>query len=123
MKKENVAIIGASNKTERYAYKAMKLLQEYGHKVYLVSPRYTEIEGEPVFTSIEDIKVKIDTVTMYISESLQEQSVQEAIIKANPKRVIFNPGTENPIFETKLAEKKISPDRACTLVLLRTGQY
>tara|TARA_Y100001001_G_C7736441_1_gene212656 strand:- start:78 stop:449 length:372 start_codon:yes stop_codon:yes gene_type:complete len=120
---ENVAIIGASDKPERFSHKAMLLLQEYGHKVFLVSPRYQEIEGQKVYSDLSEISEKIDTVTMYVSERLQKDSLQQSIINSHPKRVIFNPGTENELFERKLAELKIEPQRACTLVLLRTGQY
>jgi predicted CoA-binding protein len=95
MKKENVAIIGASDKPERYAYKAMKLLIEYGHNVFLVSPSHQEINGMTVYSSITEINEKIDTVTLYISDRLQNADVQEGILNATPKRVIFNPGTEN----------------------------
>ena len=123
MKKENVAIIGASDKPERYAYKAMKLLIEYGHNVFLVSPSHQEINGMTVYSSITEINEKIDTVTLYISDRLQNADVQEGILNATPKRVIFNPGTENKQFEKKCAQKNISPDRECTLVLLRTNQF
>ncbi len=118
-----MAILGASEKPERYAYKTMKLLKEYGHNVYLVSPNKKEIEGEQVYPSIDLIDDKIDTITLYISARLQKEAVQNAIIKAAPKRVIFNPGTENMEFEKRLAENNISPDRHCTLVLLRTDQF
>lgn len=123
MKKENVAIIGASDKPERYSYQAMKLLAEYGHNVFLVSPNHQEIEGHKVYSSLDQVPAKIDTITMYVSEKLQSDLLQKEIIQTAPKRVIFNPGTENTLFEQKLSELRISPERACTLVLLRTDQF
>ncbi|MEH6407495.1 MAG: CoA-binding protein, partial [Leeuwenhoekiella sp.] len=64
----------------------------------------------------------VDTVTLYLNPQRQEE-YYDYIISLNPKRVIFNPGTENPEFYTKLREKKISFENACTLVLLSTNQY
>ena len=85
----NVAVIGASNKPDRYAYKALMLLKEKGHKVYPVHPRLKEIEGMPVFPSLNDVNDPVDTVTLYVSADVSD-AVSEDIIGANPSRIIFN---------------------------------
>ncbi|MBL7664387.1 MAG: CoA-binding protein [Bacteriovoracaceae bacterium] len=121
MKKEVVAILGASDKSERYSYKAMKMLKEHGHETRLVSPQYDEIEGEKVYKKLSELK-NIDTLTMYVNAQISNQ-LKDEIIQLNPKRVIFNPGTENISLERDLSKNKIEVEEACTLVLLSTGQF
>ncbi len=122
-KKETVLILGASDKEDRYSYKAMKLLEEHGHKTVLVHPRLTQIEGRVCYPSIKEIgSVKIDTLTMYVNSEISSKST-DAIVKLKPGRVIFNPGTENPELMESLKKAKISYEEACTLVLLNTNQY
>lgn len=123
MKKQNVAIIGASDKPERYSYKAMQLLLKKGHNVFLISPKHSKIEGLPVYPSLKSIEEKIDTVTLYISASLQDNKVIEDIVEKKPQRVIFNPGTENISLVEILNAAKIANEDACTLVLLNTDQF
>ena len=118
---ENVAILGASDKVDRYSYKAHRLLLEHGHKTYLVSPKTEEVEGQKVFKSLSELK-KIDTLTMYVSPKISDSMIDE-IISLKPGRVIFNPGTENQSLMDSLSKAKIKFEEACTLVLLSTGQY
>lgn len=118
----NVAIIGASNKEHRYSYMAYKLLNEKGHKVYPVHQRIKEIEGQAVFPSIEGIKDDIDTITMYVNSEVSSLLSDEMIGK-KPRRVIFNPGSENSELEKKLNNAGIETVHACTLVMLKTGQF
>jgi predicted CoA-binding protein len=118
----NVAIIGASNKPDRYSYKAVMLLKEKGHTPYPVHPAIASIEGIPAFTSLRQIPVPLDVVTLYLAPANQEQ-VAEDIIQSHPKRVIFNPGTENPALVERLKTAGIGSLEACTLVLLKTGQF
>ena len=119
---ENVIILGASDKPDRYSFKAYKLLSEYGHKCHLIHPTLSNIEGEKVYSDLEEIKLRPDTLTVYINPSLSSKLLDK-IIKLNPKRIIFNPGSENPELYPKLNEENIHFEEACTLVLLRTGQY
>lgn len=119
---EKVAVIGASPREDRYSNKAMRMLKEYNHTPVPVAPRYEEIEGEAVYQRLEDIPEKIDTVTMYIGPKRQDVFIDD-IIKLAPRRVIFNPGTENREAEEKLKGAGIEVQEACTLVLLRTNQY
>lgn len=121
-KKENVLIIGASDNPERYSYKAQIMLQEFGHQPYGIGSKDVTVNNMDIKKGYPDFALQIDTVTMYINPKLQEDYYQY-IIKINPKRVIFNPGTENPVFEKMLNEKGILTENACTLVLLGTGQF
>lgn len=120
--KEKVVILGASNKPDRYAYLAMKMLQEYGHTVLPVNPALEEIDGVKVSRSLEAIDNAVDTVTLYMNPQRLAEQV-EGLIKLKPKRVIFNPGTESKEIENKLKNAGIQTTEACTLVLLRTNQF
>lgn len=124
-KSENVAVIGASPKPDRYAHKAWKLLTEYGHRVYQVNPRFIEIEGErcyPTVTEALSAAGQLDTVTMYVNRH-KSMLLTDDLLAAKPKRVIFNPGAENPDLAKQLRAAGIEPLDACTLVLLRTNQF
>ena len=118
----NVAVIGASDKPDRYSYKAVMLLKEKGHKVYPVHPRIKEIEGTAVYPSIKDIQDPVDTISMYVAADISTALAPDILAK-KPKRIIFNPGAENPTLETQLAQDGITPLNACTLVLLNTNQF
>lgn len=118
----NVAVIGASNKPHRYSYKAVKLLQEKGHSVYPVHRRVKDIEGINVYADIGDIPDKIDTVSLYISADISDQ-IGPDILTAKPRRIIFNPGAENPQLKSQAEAAGIQALNACTLVLLRTAQF
>lgn len=118
----NVAILGASNKPERYSHQAVLLLAEKGHTVFPVNPALSEIDGHPVYKTLADIPEPMDTLTLYVSPALST-GMTDAIQAAQPRRVIFNPGTENPAVEEPLAAAGIEVVRACTLVMLRTGQF
>jgi len=119
---ENVAVIGASPNEDRYSNKAIRMLAEYHHTPIPVAPGHTEIEGRKVYHSLEDIPEKIDTVTLYVGPARQDDIIKE-IIKLAPKRVIFNPDTENKTGAEQLKQAGIQVLEACTLVLLRTNQY
>lgn len=114
-------IIGASNNPERYAYKAAERLLQYGHEIELLGLRNDSVFGQVIDTEKKAFE-NIDTVTMYVGPQRQDEYF-EYIISLKPKRVIFNPGTENPNFEALLAKNNIESEIACTLVLLGTGQY
>jgi predicted CoA-binding protein len=118
----NVAVIGASDKADRYSYQAVKLLGEKGHQVYPVHQRIKTIEGMPVFASIKDVPEAIDTVSMYVAADISNGLATD-ILQSNPKRIIFNPGAENPKLAHEAQAKGIKTLDACTLVMLRTGQF
>ena len=114
-------VIGASTKPERYSNMAIRKLTNYNHETVAFGMREGEEAGITIDTELKQYK-NIDTVTLYLNPERQEQ-YYDYIIALNPKRVIFNPGTENPEFYGLLAENNIDFEVACTLVLLSTNQY
>jgi uncharacterized protein len=114
-------IVGASINPERYSYKAAQSLLVHGHEIELVGQKHGEINGNKIKTNYPDLD-GIDTVTMYVGPKNQ-LNLYDYILKQNPRRIIFNPGSENPEFEQLANEKGIKVEEACTLVLLATGQY
>jgi predicted CoA-binding protein len=119
--KKKTLVIGASLKTNRYSNIAINRLRSYDHPVVAIGLREGEVAGVSISVEKEDFK-DIDTVTLYLNPSRQEE-YYEYIISLNPKRVIFNPGTENPDFYKLLKDNNIASEVACTLVLLGTNQY
>jgi len=118
----NVAVLGASNKPERYSCQAVKLLAEKGHAVFPVHPALAAIDGVPAFKQLADIPVPIHTLTMYVGPE-RSTTLATAILAARPQRVIFNPGSENPGLAQQLQAAGVDVCKACTLVLLRTEQF
>ncbi len=114
-------VIGASPNPDRYGFKATSMLHEYKHPVVPFGLKAGEIDGLQIVKELPTDK-DFDTVTLYLGPQNQ-QPYYDYVINLHPKRVVFNPGTENPEFEKMLTEKGIEPVEACTLVLLRTGQY
>ncbi len=114
-------IMGASTNPERYAYKAANSLLNHGHEIEMVGQKEGEIMGNKIHTDYPDL-AEIDTITMYIGAKNQS-SLYDYILKQKPRRIIFNPGAENPEFEEMAQAKGIETEEACTLVLLATGQY
>ena len=119
---ETVAILGASPKPDRYAYQALQLLHEYGHRTLPINPAFDEIQGEKCYPKISDAPRPIDTVTLYLGEGRSNPLIDE-IIGARPRRIIMNPGAENRALAAKAAEAGIEVVEGCTLVMLRTGQF
>ena len=119
---ERVVILGASDKPDRYAHKALTALLRHGHEVVLVHPRLKEIEGRPVLADVGELTGPVDTVTMYVGPAISA-GLADKLTALKPKRVIFNPGSENQELQDKLSKAGIRPEEACTLVLLATGQY
>ncbi len=118
---KSTLVIGASESPERYSYKAIVSLRNHNHPVVAFGLKNGNI-GETQLTNEWNPNWKVDTVTLYLNPSRQLE-FYNVIIALNPKRVIFNPGTENEEFETLLEESGIDTERACTLVLLSIGDY
>lgn len=114
-------VIGASENTNRYSAQAISMLQEYDHDVLAIGRRNGEVHNIQFGKELQTFK-DVDTVTMYINPTHQIQ-YYDYIVGLKPKRVIFNPGTENPEFAKRLRENGIEVSIACTLVMLRTDQY
>jgi predicted CoA-binding protein len=122
MESKNVVILGASDKTDRYSFKALKMLIENGHTVFPVNPTIESIDGIAVYKSILDIDQKIHTITIYMRPERWGMYLQE-IIRLKPVRVICNPGTESSELEKELSDNGIECLEACTLVLLRSNRF
>jgi predicted CoA-binding protein len=120
---QTVIIIGASNKPDRYSYKAFNMLKEYGHTPIPVHPTLTAIDDCSVIGSLKSIETTtVDTVTLYVNPEILKNYIED-IIRIKPSRVIMNPGTESDNAERQFLQNGIKVLRACTLVLLRTGQF
>jgi predicted CoA-binding protein len=114
-------VLGASLNPSRYSNLAINRLVNNNHEVVAIGLR------EGIVTGIEISKEKkvfedINTITLYLNPKRQKE-YYDYIISLNPKRVIFNPGTENPDLYQLLSENNIESEVACTLVLLSTNQY
>ena len=120
--KKTVAILGASQTKSRYANKVQKLLVEHGYSVVPINPKYDMIDGIKCYPSLTSFGLSIDTVTVYVKPSIFS-TIINSVIKAAPKRVIFNPGTEKMEFSNSLRSVDIETEEACTLVLLRANQF
>jgi predicted CoA-binding protein len=120
---KKTVIIGAANNPSRYAYIAAQMLTQYGHEIVPVGIRKGEMLGKEILDIRHRPEIKdVDTVTMYINPQRQEEW-QDYILSLKPKRIIFNPGTENQEFEDKAEKKGTEAIEACTLVMLRSNQY
>ena len=119
---QSVGILGASGNPDRYAYRAQELLVRHGHSVFPVSIREESIQGVPCCRSILDRAERLDMVTLYLSPSRQSVVVDD-IIRANPGRVIFNPGAESSESRAKFEGAGISCIEACTLIMLQADQF
>lgn len=119
---KTVAILGASPKPDRYAYQALQLLLECGHRTLPVNPAFDQILGQKCYPTISDAPGPIDTVTLYLGESRSTPLIAE-IIGAKPRRIIMNPGAENGNLATRAEQAGIEVIEGCTLVMLRTGQF
>jgi hypothetical protein len=118
----NVAVVGASPDEERYSNKAMRSLEEKGHTPIPVAPNHERICGAEVHASLHDVPDQVDTVSMYVSPARQAAIIDE-IAAIAPRRVIFNPGAENPEAYARLEASGVEVVEACTLVLLKTDQF
>ena len=114
-------VLGASPNASRYSYMAVERLTQHGHEVIAVGAR----DGKIGATSIQSefpTDAKVDTVTLYLNPDRQKEYYNR-ILDLKPKRIIFNPGTENVELENLAESRGIATEEACTLVLLSTGQY
>lgn len=114
-------VIGASSNPERYAYKAIVSLRSHGHTVIAISKQEGEVMGVRFQKPFPKLAA-IDTVTLYINATHQKD-YYAFLLNLKPRRVIFNPGTENEELEALLKLNDIEPIMACTLVMLSIGVY
>ena len=121
MKNKKTLVLGASTKPDRYAFKAITMLVEKAHAVLAIGQNAGEVAGVTIRTKNIPL-ANIHTVTLYLNAARQKE-FYNYILETKPKRVIFNPGTENPEFVQLLESNNIKTETACTLVLLSTNQY
>ena len=121
MENKKTLVLGASSNPSRYSNMAINRLVNKGHSVVGIGLKEEEVAGVKIHTKQIPLK-NIDTVTLYMRPARQKE-YYNYIISAQPKRVIFNPGTENPELYQLLKSNNIEVEVACTLVMLSTGQY
>jgi hypothetical protein len=121
-KSEIVVVLGASPNPERYSNMAVRSLKDHGHQIIPVHLKAKEIEGIKAVEDISQITEKVDTLTVYLAPE-HLVSLENKIVDLNPARIIFNPGSENKELMKSLQEKGFKVIEACTLVLLKTGQF
>ena len=120
---KKTVIVGATPNSSRYAYLAAETLNDHNHEIVLLGIKKGDVFGKQILNIYEKPSIPdVDTITLYIGPKHQPEWY-DYLISLEPRRIIFNPGTENGEFE-KLARKVgIQTEEACTLVMLRTGQY
>ena len=121
MDSKKTLVLGASENPERYSNKAIHRLREHKHPVVAIGNRAGKVEDVDIIKEHPDMN-DIDTVTLYLNPDNQK-AYYDYILSLKPKRIIFNPGTENDELELKAKQAGIKVQEACTLVLLGTGQY
>lgn len=109
-----VLVFGYSENPDRYSHMASELLKDYGHEVIALNPRHEE--------EFSKINTEYHTLTLYVNPHISDK-YQEMLLKSKPKRVIFNPGTENSDLEKKFESLGAEVVIGCTLVMLRTNQF
>ena len=114
-------VLGASANPARYSNLAINKLRRYNHPVVAIGKRNGVVGDTTVETAEREIE-DLDTITLYLNPGNQKQ-YYDYILDLHPKRIIFNPGTENDELAKMAKEKGIEPVEACTLVMLSTGQY
>ena len=119
---KKTAVIGASENPARYSNIAMRMLHEYEHEVVALGRRAGQVNGTKIIDNWPEEIEGLDTLTLYLNPRNQVPHY-DYIIGLKPKRIIFNPGTENPDLVRLAKEKGIETTEACTLVMLRTNQF
>ena len=114
-------VLGATANPGKYAFLAVSRLVANGHPVVAVGRRRGEVAGVPIQLAFPPDK-DIHTITMYLNAANQKM-YHEQILAAMPKRIIFNPGSENPVLKDMALSKGILVEEACTLVMLATDSY
>ena len=121
MSNKKTLILGATPDSSRYAYLAASRLVKAGHDIINVGIKKGEIAGVPIEPA-GIIHTDVNTITLYIG-SHNQPPLYNYILDTHPKRIIFNPGTENNELRKMANERGIETEYACTLVLLSIGEY
>lgn len=120
--KKKTAVLGASLSAGRYSYTAVNRLAAAGHQVVAIGKKAGLIGSIPVTTAFPDSIPDLDTISLYLSP-VNQQPVYDDILRLKPRRIIFNPGTENAELKKMAESRGIATEEACTLVLLSLGNY
>ncbi len=118
---KKILVVGASEKPLRYSNKAIRKLLRYGYEVVPLASRPGQVAGISFVTGYPELK-DIHTITLYIGPTRQS-AFYEYLLSLKPKRIIFNPGTENDVFLQKAQEQGVETIQNCTLVMLETGVF
>ncbi|TCZ74988.1 CoA-binding protein [Flaviaesturariibacter aridisoli] len=121
MSVKKTLVLGASDNPSRYSYLAIRRLSAHQHPVVAIGRKPGEVSGVPISTG-QQPEEGIDTVTLYLNPQNQKP-YYDYILGLKPKRIIFNPGTENDELIAKAKQAGIQPVLGCTLVMLSTGEY
>jgi predicted CoA-binding protein len=121
MADKKTLILGATPNSGRYAYLAAHRLTSHGHTIVNVGLKSGEVAGVAI-EKPETIHTDIDTITLYVGPQNQPP-LYDYILATKPKRIIFNPGTENTELQRLADAEGIETQYACTLVLLSIGEY
>jgi predicted CoA-binding protein len=122
MEKKKTLILGASTNPGRYAYKAAHRLTQAGHPIVNIGIKEGVVAGEVIQMPGGEPLSDVDTITLYVGPQNQ-QEYYDYIVQTRPRRIIFNPGTENNELIALAEEAGIEPVIACTLVMLSTGEF
>lgn len=121
MKQKKTLVIGASQNPQRYSYLAVQRLNAHQHPVVALGNRSGNIGNTRIETGHQPFE-DIDTVTLYLNP-MRQKEYYDYILSLQPKRIIFNPGTENDELSEMARSRGIEVEEACTLVMLSTNQY
>lgn len=121
MATKKTMVIGASENIARYSNMAVKKLLAHNHPVVAIGKRAGMIGNTEIITEQKPLN-DIDTVTLYLNP-VNQKPYYDYILSLKPKRIIFNPGTENEELELLAEKNGIKTLEACTLVMLSTEQY
>jgi len=121
MSNKKTVVIGASENEDRYANRAVRKLKSHGHEVVALGLREGQIDGVKIHKDKPAVE-NVDTVTLYVGQQNQPP-LYDYVLSLNPKRIIFNPGAENPELASMAEEKGIETVEACTLVMLSIGNF
>ena len=119
--KKKTVVLGASDNPARYSYLAIERLRAYNHPVVAIGKKNGQVAGVEI-SKDHLAEQEVDTITLYLNPRNQVE-YYDYILSLRPKRIIFNPGTENDDLIKKAKENNIQPVIGCTLVMLSTGQY
>jgi hypothetical protein len=121
MNNEKILVLGASDNVNRTSYSAIKLLANRGLQVSAIGQRKGNVETVPVYDETLHIK-QADVVSIFLTAKKQKK-YYNYILSLKPKRIVFNPGSENPELEFLAQKNHIQIIKGCTIALLINGLW